>query len=69
LVGAAEWEARVDLAAAYRLLQRMNVVDAINNHLTVRGLIPKLILLALWLFSYNQFQGFRNTQRHLDSNI
>jgi hypothetical protein len=48
LTGAAEWEARVDLAAAYRLLQRMNVVDAINNHLTVRGSIPKPFLLAVF---------------------
>eukprot|EP00884_Botryococcus_braunii_P019577 jgi/Botrbrau1/6302/Bobra.0339s0013.1 len=30
----AEWQARVDLAAAYRILENMNMVDGINNHLT-----------------------------------
>lgn len=33
--GTAEWRARVDLAAAYRILENMNMVDGINNHLTV----------------------------------
>lgn len=35
-VSAAEWEARVDLAAAYRLMVRFGMTDMIYNHITAR---------------------------------
>ncbi len=41
----AEWKARVDLAAFYRLVARYGMTDLIYNHITVRvpGTAPILI--------------------------
>ena len=35
-VSAAEWQARVDLAACYRLVDKYGMTDLIYNHITAR---------------------------------
>ena len=35
-VSAQEWQARVDLAACYRLVDRYDMADLIYNHITLR---------------------------------
>jgi ribulose-5-phosphate 4-epimerase/fuculose-1-phosphate aldolase len=35
-VSAAEWEARLELAAAYRLMDHLGITDMAHNHITVR---------------------------------
>lgn len=35
-IGDAEWQARVDLAACYRLVARLGLDDMVYNHISVR---------------------------------
>ena len=53
-VGEAEWAARVQLAAVYRLLHRYGMTDLIYNHATLRVPDSEHILINAYGYLYNE---------------
>ncbi len=53
-VTAEEWQARVDLAACYRLMDRFNMTDLIYNHITLRIPGTESLLINLYGMLYRE---------------
>lgn len=53
-VSAEEWQARVDLAACYRLMDRFNMTDLIYNHITLRIPGTEHLLINLYGMLYKE---------------
>jgi ribulose-5-phosphate 4-epimerase/fuculose-1-phosphate aldolase len=49
-----EWQARVDLAACYRLMDRFNMTDLIYNHITLRIPGTEHLLINLYGMLYRE---------------
>jgi hypothetical protein len=63
-VSAEEWQARVDLAACYRLVDKYAMTDLIYNHITAR--IPGSedhLLINLYGMLYKEITASRSTSR------
>lgn len=69
-VSAEEWQARVDLAACYRLVDQFGMTDLIYNHITAR--IPGSgdhLLLNLYGLLYREITASSLVKIDLDGNI
>ena len=69
-VSAEEWQARVDLAACYRLVDQFGMTDLIYNHITAR--IPGTgdhLLLNLYGLLYREITASSLVKIDLDGNI
>src|SRR5215472_8496232 len=69
-VTAAEWQARVDLAACYRLVALYGMTDMIANHISVRvpGAPDQFLINAYGLF-YEEITASSLLKIDLDGNI
>jgi len=69
-VSAAEWQARVDLAACYRLVDKYDMQDLIYNHITARipG-TPDHLLINLYGLLYKEITASSLVMIDLDGNI
>ncbi len=69
-VGDAEWQARVDLAACYRLMDRFGMSDLIYNHITARipG-TPDHLLINLYGLLYREITASSLVKIGLDGDI
>src|SRR6202167_728354 len=69
-VSAAEWQARLDLAACYRLVDRYDMQDLIYNHITARipG-TPDHLLINLYGLLYKEITASSLVKIDLDGNI
>jgi ribulose-5-phosphate 4-epimerase/fuculose-1-phosphate aldolase len=69
-VSDAEWQARVDLAACYRLVDRFGMTDLIYNHITTR--VPgeeHHLLINLYGLLYGEMTASSLVKIDLDGNI
>src|SRR5262245_27471467 len=68
-VSPAEWQARVDLAACYRLVERYEMTDLIYNHITARipG-TPHHLLITLYGLLYKEITASSLVKIDLDGN-
>jgi len=65
-----EWEARVQLAAAYRLMHRLGMTDWIYNHITAR--VPsnhEHFLINPWGLSYSEITASNLYKIDLEGNL
>jgi ribulose-5-phosphate 4-epimerase/fuculose-1-phosphate aldolase len=53
-VSAEEWQARVDLAACYRLMDKFGMTDLIYNHITLRIPGTEHLLINLYGMLYKE---------------
>jgi len=69
-VGPAEWQARLDLAACYRLVDRYEMTDLIYNHITARipG-TPDHLLINLYGLLYKEITASSLVKIDLEGNI
>src|ERR1700740_2904317 len=69
-VAAAEWEARVELAACYRIFDRLGWAELIFNHITVRvpGERDQLLINPFGL-TYGEVTASNLVKIDLDGNI
>src|ERR1700746_2625281 len=69
-VSPAEWQARLDLAACYRLVDRYQMTDLIYNHITARlpG-TPDHLLINLYALLHKDTTASRRVKIDLDGNI
>ncbi len=68
-VSAGEWQARVDLAAAYRLVDLYGMTDLIYNHITVRVPGEEHLLINLYGLLYKEITASSLAKIDLDGNI
>jgi ribulose-5-phosphate 4-epimerase/fuculose-1-phosphate aldolase len=69
-VSAAEWQARVELAACYRLIDYYGMTDLTYNHITVRVPGPEHhILINLYGLLYKEITASSLAKIDLDGNI
>jgi ribulose-5-phosphate 4-epimerase/fuculose-1-phosphate aldolase len=68
-VSAAEWQARLDLAACYRLVDSYDMTDLIYNHITAR--IPETdhLLINLYGLTYREITASSLVKIDLEGNI
>jgi ribulose-5-phosphate 4-epimerase/fuculose-1-phosphate aldolase len=64
-----EWQARVDLAACYRLVDRYGMTDLIYNHITVRVPGTEHLLINLYGLLYKEITASSLVKIDLDGNI
>ena len=69
-VSAEEWQARVDLAACYRLVDKYGMTDLIYNHITSRipG-TPDHLLINLYGLLYKEITASSLVKIDLDGSI
>ena len=69
-VSPAEWQARLDLAACYRLVDKYDMTDLIYNHITARipG-TPDHLLINLYGLLYREITASSLVKIDLDGNI
>jgi ribulose-5-phosphate 4-epimerase/fuculose-1-phosphate aldolase len=68
-VSAAEWQARVDLAACYRLIALHGMNDLIYNHVTARVPGEDHILINAYGYAYEEVTASSLVKIDLDGNI
>jgi ribulose-5-phosphate 4-epimerase/fuculose-1-phosphate aldolase len=68
-VSAAEWQARVDLAACYRLVDHYAMADLIYNHITVRIPGTDHLLINLYGLLYREITASSLVRITLDGEI
>jgi len=69
-VSAEEWQARVDLAACYRLVDRYGMTDMIYNHITARVPGPEHhLLINLYGLTYKEITASSLVKIDLDGEI
>jgi len=69
-VSAEEWQARVDLAACYRLVDRYGMTDMIYNHITARVPGPEHhLLINLYGLTYREITASSLVKIDLDGEI
>ncbi|MEZ5741042.1 MAG: class II aldolase/adducin family protein [Burkholderiaceae bacterium] len=68
-VSADEWQARIDLAAAYRLVHRYGMTDLIYNHITSRIPGTELLLINAFGYLYNEITASNLITVDLDGNV
>jgi ribulose-5-phosphate 4-epimerase/fuculose-1-phosphate aldolase len=68
-VSAAEWKARVDLAAAYRLVDLYGMTDLIYNHITVRIPGTEHLLINLYGLLYKEITASSLAKIDVEGNI
>jgi ribulose-5-phosphate 4-epimerase/fuculose-1-phosphate aldolase len=69
-VTAAEWDARVELAAFYRIIHRLGMTDLIYNHVTLR--VPEeegAILINAFGLDYSEMTASSLVKIDLDGNV
>jgi ribulose-5-phosphate 4-epimerase/fuculose-1-phosphate aldolase len=69
-VSAEEWQARLDLAACYRLVDKYGMTDLIYNHITSR--VPgedDIVLLNLYGLLYKEITASSLVKIHVDGEI
>ncbi len=64
-----EWQARVDLAACYRLVDHFGMTDLIYNHITVRVPGSEYLLINLYGLLYREITASSLVKIDLDGNI
>ena len=67
---AEEWQARLDLAACYRLVDKYGMTDLIYNHITAR--VPgedDVLLLNLYGLLYKEITASSLVKIHVDGEI
>src|ERR1700678_1786073 len=64
-----EWQARVDLAAAYRLVDIYDMSHMIYNHITVRVPGTDTFLITLYGLTYKEITASSLAKLDLDGNI
>src|ERR1700730_16342827 len=65
-----EWQARVDLAACYRLLECFEMTDLISNHITARNLrTPDHLLINLSGLLYKEITASSLVKIDVEGNI
>ena len=65
-----EWQARVDLAACYRLIDKYEMTDLVYNHITAR--IPgeaDVLLLNLYGLLYKEITASSLVKIHVDGEV
>jgi len=69
-VSPAEWQARLDLAACYRLVDRYGMTDLIYNHITARVPGPEHhLLINLYGLLYKEISASSLVKIDLDGNL
>ena len=68
-VSAEEWQARVDLAAAYRLVDMYGMTDMIYNHITVRIPGTEQLLINLYGLLYREITASSLVRIDLDGTV
>lgn len=68
-VSEAEWQARVDLAACYRLVAHYGMSDLIYNHITARVPGTEHLLLNAYGFLYSEITASNLVKIDLEGNI
>ncbi len=68
-VSAEEWQARIDLAAAYRLVDYYGMTDLIYNHITLRIPGTELLLINLYGLLYKEITASSLVKIDVDGNI
>ena len=68
-VSAEEWQARVDLAAAYRLIDLYGMTDLIYNHVTVRLPGTEHLLINLYGLLYKEITASSLVKIDLEGNV
>ena len=68
-VSPAEWKARVDLAACYRLVEMYGMSDLIYNHITVRIPGTEHLLINLYGMVYKEITASSLMKIDVDGNI
>lgn len=68
-VSAEEWQARCDLAAAYRLVDLFGMTDLIYNHITVRVPGGDEFLINLYGLTYKEITASSLARVDLDGNV
>lgn len=69
VVSAEEWQARVDLAAAYRLVDLYGMTDMIYNHITVRIPGTEQLLINLYGLLYREITASSLVRIDLDGTV
>lgn len=69
VVSAEEWQARVDLAAAYRLVDIYGMADLIYNHCTVRIPGTEHLLINLYGLLYKEITASSLARIDVDGNV
>lgn len=64
-----EWQARVDLAAAYRLVDLYGMTDLIYNHITVRIPGTEQLLINLYGLLYREITASSLARIDMDGNV
>ena len=69
-VSAEEWQARLDLAACYRLVDRFSMTDLIYNHITLRipG-TPDHLLINLYGLLYKEITASSLVKIDIEGNV
>ncbi len=68
-VSAAEWQARVDLAACYRLMDAYGMTDLIYNHITARVPGTDHLLINLYGLLYREITASSLVKIDVEGNI
>ena len=68
-VSAEEWQARVDLAACYRLVDMYDMTDLIYNHITVRIPGTEHLLINLYGLTYKEITASSLAKIDVEGNI
>jgi len=64
-----EWQARLELAACYRLVDRYEMTDLIYNHITLRIPGTEHLLINLYGLLYKEITASSLAKIDLDGNI
>ena len=62
-VSAQEWQARIDLAAYYRLVDAYGMTDLIYNHITARIPGTEHLLINLYVLLYKEITALQAIRR------
>jgi len=64
-----EWQARIELAACYRLMARYGMTDIVYNHVTARIPDTELLLINAFGYLYNEVSASNLITVDLEGNI
>src|SRR6202140_1897684 len=68
-VSAQEWQARIDLAACYRLVDQYDMTDLIYNHITARIPGTEHLLINLYGLLYKEITASSLVKIDVEGNI